>query len=453
VTAVTLSGHGGAGQPAAGYLWRVRAVASVGQALDVVARAEPIVRAWAYLDPGRARREADAVDARTAGDARGSLPLAGLVLGVKDIFDTGDQPTEYGCRLYAGHRPTADASAVALLRTAGAVCLGKTVTAELACSQPGPTTNPHRATHTPGGSSSGSAAAVAAGMADVALGTQTAGSVIRPASFCGVYGFKPSFGTVSAAGVKICAPSLDTVGWFTRDPLLLDRVRICLTGRAPAPRLAAPPRLGLLRTDQWDACTADSQRAVQAAAAAARAAGAAVTDLGQPGFLTGLAGQHQVVMAYETARALAWEHSRHPGSLSAGLRRLLDQGRAVDPADYDAVLARRATALARIDELFAGHDAVLTPAVVGEAPEGLGSTGDPRCARLWSLLGLPSVNLPGAVGSTGLPVGVQLVGPPGRDAELLAITRWLAESGAAPRVVKYEPAGDRLVDRSDWAED
>lgn len=434
---------------AAGYVCRVRAVTAVDQALDVVARVEPMIRAWAYVDPARALREADAVDARAvsapADDPRGGLPLAGIVLGVKDIFDTGDQPTEYGSPLYAGHRPTADASAVALLRAAGAVCLGKTVTAELAFSRPGPTTNPHRATHTPGGSSSGSAAAVAAGMVDGALGTQTAGSVIRPASFCGLYGFKPSFGTVSVAGVKTCAPSLDTVGWFTRDPALLDRIRVCLTGRAPAPRLAAPPRLGLLRSDQWDACAADSQRAVLAAVAAARAAGAAVTDLGQPGFLAGLADQHLVVMAYEAARALAWEYSRYPGSLSAGLRQLLDQGRAADPAEYDVVLARRKAALARIDELFAGHDAVLTPAVIGEAPEGLGSTGDPRCARLWSLLGLPSVNLPGAVGSTGLPVGVQLVGKPGRDAELLAITGWLAESGVAPQVVSYKPTADRLA--------
>ena len=413
----------------------MRAAGAVDRVLEVAARVEPIVRAWAYLDPVRARREADAVDARAASDPRGGLPLAGLVLGVKDIFDTSDQPTEYGSQLYAGHRPVADAAAVALLRAAGAVCLGKTVTAELACSHPGPTTNPHRATHTPGGSSSGSAAAIASGMADVALGTQTAGSVIRPASFCGVYGFKPSFGTVSAAGVKACAPSLDTVGWFARDPVLLDRVRVCLTGREPAPRLAAPPQLGLLRTDQWAGCAADSQRAVLAAAAAARAAGAVVTDLSQPRFLTGLASQHQVVMAYEAARALAWEHSRYPGSLSAGLRQLLDQGRAVDPADYDAVLARRAAALARIDELFTGNDAVLTPAVTGEAPEGLGSTGDPRCARLWSLLGLPCVNLPGAVGDTGLPIGVQLVGRPGRDAELLAIAAWLAESGVTRRVV------------------
>lgn len=420
----------------------MRATASADRALDAVARAEPLVRAWAYLDQDRARREA------AAADARGPLPLTGLVLGVKDIFDTGDQPTEYGSPLYAGHRPVADASAVALLRDAGAVCLGKTVTAELACYQPGPTTNPHRATHTPGGSSSGSAAAVAAGMADVALGTQTAGSVIRPASFCGVYGFKPAFGTVPTAGVKAVAPSLDTVGWFARDPLLLDRIRGCLTGRAPAPRLTAPPRLGLLRTDQWDACDADSRQAVQAAAAAARAAGAAVTDLGEPGFLAGLADQHPVVMAYEAARALAWEHSRHPGSLSAGLRQLLDQGRAVDPADYDAALARRDAALARAGELFAGVDAVLTPAVTGEAPEGLGSTGDPRCARLWSLLGLPAVSLPGAAGRSGLPVGVQLVGRPGGDAGLLAITGWLAGAGVAPRAVPLAGAAGGAANRS-----
>jgi Asp-tRNA(Asn)/Glu-tRNA(Gln) amidotransferase A subunit family amidase len=402
----------------------VRASEAIERVLTVVERAEPVVRAWAYLDADRARQEA-----RDA-DERGDLPLSGVVLGVKDIFDTCDQPAEYGSPLFAGHRPVADAAAVALLRAAGAVCLGKTVTAEFAFLHPGPTTNPHRATHTPGGSSMGSAAAVASGMADIALGTQTAASVIRPASFCGVYGFKPTFGAVSTAGVKTFAPSLDTVGWFARDPLLLDEVRVQLTGRAPMTALAAPPRIGLLRTEQWAACSPDSMLAVEAVAAAARSAGAFVTDVGLPASFVGLADEQRLVMAYEGARSLAWEHRVHRDELSPVLREFLDFGRSVDPDDVDAVRDRRRAALGDCRELFGGQDVLLTPAVIGEAPEGLTSTGDPRLARLWTLLGMPSLSAPAATGSTGMPVGVQFVAPPDRDASLLAVTAWLAGTHA-----------------------
>jgi Asp-tRNA(Asn)/Glu-tRNA(Gln) amidotransferase A subunit family amidase len=397
---------------------------AVEEALAAVERREPVVRAWAHLDPARSRQEADRVDARAP------APLRGTVLGVKDVFDTGDQPTEYGSPIFAGHRPRADASAVALLRQAGAVCLGKTVTAELATFHPGPTTNPHRATHTPGGSSMGSAAAVAAGMADVALGTQTAGSVTRPASFCGVYGFKPTFGTVSVAGLKLVAPSLDTVGWFARDPRLLDAVRVCLTGRPPAPADSSPPRLGVLRTEQWDACGDDGRRAVEALADRAANAGAKVFDSALPESFSGLADRHPVVMGYEAARSLAWERGQGD-ALSDELRDLLDQGASVDPSEYDRVrrLAAAATGPDRLDELFGDADALVTPAVVGEAPEGLASTGDPRFARLWTLLGLPVVTVPVTTGSRGLPVGAQLVGRPGDDGRLLAIARW---AGALP---------------------
>ncbi|MDX6328908.1 MAG: hypothetical protein QOI83_1291, partial [Streptomycetaceae bacterium] len=279
----------------------MNAIAAVERALRAVEEREPKVRAWAWLDADRARAEAVAVERRGGG------PLGGVVVGVKDIFDTWDQPTECGTPIFAGRRPRADAATVSLLRAAGAVCLGKTVTAELASSHPGPTTNPHRATHTPGGSSMGSAAAVACGMADIALGTQTAGSIIRPASFCGVFGFKPTFGTVSPAGVKLFAPSLDTVGWFARTPELLDAVRVCLTGRAPAAPLTGPPRIGVLRTEQWAACAPESAQAVAEMADRARAADAQVSEVTQPDFLDGLAGD-LTVMAYESARTLAWEH-------------------------------------------------------------------------------------------------------------------------------------------------
>lgn len=406
------------------------AVDAVERALRVVADREPVVRAWAHLDPERARREAREVDARaTTSAGAGGLPLRGWVLGAKDVFDTADQPTEHGTPIYAGCRPSADAAAVALLREAGAVCLGKTVTAELAFFSPGPTTNPHRPTHTPGGSSMGSAAAVATGMADIALGTQTAGSVIRPASFCGVYGFKPTFGSVSVAGVKLVAPSLDTVGWFARAPAVLDRVRVALTGRPAAAALGSAPVIGVLRTDEWHLCAPESRRAVELLADAARAHGARVAEVPVPDFLHGLAAEQPAVMTYEAARTLVWEHRTHRDRLSDGLRETLDRGRATDPAEYDRVQARRRQATARLDELFDTADVLLTPAVVGEAPAGLDTTGDPRFARLWTMLGTPSASVPVATGPTGLPVGAQLVGRAGDDARLLAVLDWLSREG------------------------
>ncbi len=250
---------------------------------------------------------------------------------MKDIFDTADQPTEYGSPIYAGHRPRADAGVVAQLRAAGAVVLGKTVTTELAVYTPGPTTNPHRVTHTPGGSSSGSAAAVATGMVDVALGTQTAGSVIRPASFCGVFGYKPTYGTVTTAGVKPVAPSLDTVGWFARDPALLDRVRVALTGRAPAVARDRPPRLGQV--------LAGSHDTVASACSAAVRHGAHVVGPWAPlAEFEDLVDNQSVVMAYEAVRSLAWEWTTQRERLSPNLQRVLATGDGTSAADYDAVV-------------------------------------------------------------------------------------------------------------------
>jgi amidase len=395
----------------------VTALDAVERALSRIREWEPTVHAWAFLDDDRARHEARAA----AG------PLAGIVLGVKDIFDTGDQPTEYGSAIYAGHRPWGDAGVVAQLRAAGVVALGKTVTTEFAVFEPGPTTNPHRATHTPGGSSSGSAAAVATGMVDAALGTQTAGSVIRPASFCGVFGYKPTYGTVTTAGVKPVAPSLDTVGWFARDVDMLDRVRVVLTGRASAPSLDAPPRIALVRTDQWLDASSDSRDAVEGAADRAADAAATVTETVMPAAFDRLTADQPIVMAYEMARSLAWERRNHRALLSANLQRLLEQGEAVDPHEYDRVVEDAAIArVAAPDNLFGDSDVLLTFAADGEAPEGLGHTGAPRFARLWTLLGFPTIAIPGMTGSTGLPVGVQLVGRRGDDALVLACARWLA---------------------------
>lgn len=398
----------------------VESRAAVERAVAAVADREDEVRAWAHLDVERALSAADEIDASIP-----PPPLSGIVLGVKDVIDTADHPTEYGSVIYAGHRPSADAAAVLKLRHAGAVCLGKTVTAELAMFHPGPTRNPHRPDHTPGGSSSGSAAAVAAGMADIALGTQTAGSVIRPASFCGVWGFKPTFGAVSVAGVKTVAPSLDAVGWFAASAEALETVRTVLTGRPQASEPGQLPRLALLRTEQWPLANADGRAALEQAARAAGQAGARVTELAMPPVLDGLAEQQPIIQAYEAARALAWERATHGPDLSEGLRGILDWGAAISEVDYDDVRATVARARMAVGEVFGDADVLLTPAVIGEAPLGLESTGDPRFARLWTLLGWPALSVPGLVGRTGMPVGVQLIARPGADRSLLGWGRWL----------------------------
>ncbi len=395
-----------------------RAADAVEAALAVVDQREATVRAWAFLDPDLARAEARAVDARGG-------PLQGLVLGVKDIFDTADMPTECGSPIYAGRRPTSDAVAVALLRRTGATVLGKTVTTEFALFSPGPTTNPHRATHTPGGSSSGSAAAVSAGMCDLALGTQTAGSVIRPASFCGVFGFKPTFGMVSPAGVKQVAPSLDTVGWFARDVQTLERAHEALTGRLPAPPPAGPLRIAVVRTDLWERASADTHTAIANAAERAANGGAVVVDRDLPDAFVGIAEDQRVIQAYEAARSLGAEHTTHRDQLSAGILEVLDWGASLEPAKYARARARGAEARQQLDALFGDADVLLVPAAVGEAPEGLESPGDPIFSRPWAILGVPLVSVPGLSGSTGLPIGVQLVARHGDDDKLLAAARGL----------------------------
>jgi Asp-tRNA(Asn)/Glu-tRNA(Gln) amidotransferase A subunit family amidase len=392
--------------------------AAVRRARDAIAAREHVVRAWAFLDLDRASAEAAQRDRELA------QPMSGTTLAIKDMFDTADYPTEYGSALFTGHQPRADAAVVARLRAAGAIPLGKTVTAELACAHPGPTTNPHDPSHTPGGSSMGSAAAVAAGMADVALGTQTAASITRPASYCGVYGFKPSFGTVSTAGLKLVSPSLDTVGWFAREPRLLQLVHTCLTGR-PVSTPADAPRFAVCRTPMWEQASLDSQHAVHSVEVAARERGARVRGSVQDSGLSALCAAQLVIQAYETAQSLAWEAERSE-RLSESLRSLLDAGDRASAADYDDARAVRREAGRQLDALFGDADFLITPAAPGEAPEGLGSTGDPLFGRPWSLLGLPAVSIPWATGGGGLPVGVQLVARAGRDSDLLAATRWLA---------------------------
>ncbi|WP_119165307.1 amidase [Algihabitans albus] len=382
--------------------------------LSRIAAREPEVKAWACLEADVARKAA----------APG--PLSGLPIGVKDVFDTADWPTGCGSPLYAGHRPGHDAAAVALARAAGCVLPGKTVTTEFAYFYPGPTANPHNPAHTPGGSSSGSAAAVGAGMVPFALGTQTAGSVIRPAAFCGVVGYKPTFGTISTFGVKQFGWSLDTVGVFARDLADAALLAEVLSGLPLRPRGdAGAPRIGLYRAARWSVASDPMTAALEAAAAAARAAGAQVAEVELPEACDALFDDQKLVMAYEGARALAHERRCHRDALSAPLLELTDAGAQADPGDYLQARVRTRAARTALGALFAEVDVLLTPPAAGAAPRGLNATGDPAFNRAWTLLGQPCVTLPAGRDSSGLPLGLQLVGGFDDDARLLAAATWL----------------------------
>ena len=388
--------------------------------LERVAARDDALHAFTHVDAVSALAQARALD---AGPVRG--PLHGLPLGVKDLFDTTDLPTAYGSGVYAHHRPAADAASVTLCREAGAIVLGKTVTTEFAYFTPGPTVNPHNALHTPGGSSSGSAAAVADHMVPLALGTQTAGSIIRPAAYCGVVGYKPSLGRVVHAGVKSLSPTLDVIGGFGRsveDAALLGAV---LTGdlRLLDNHVHGALRIGLFPSPSWPEADADTQKAwEQATQALAKNSDhcqdqALVQDFGE------LIQLQKDVMSYEMARSLSFERLRHREALSPALQTLLDTGMAISGAQHAANLQRTADWRLRIDALFERHDVLLTPSTTGAAPEGLAATGDPLFCRSWSLLGLPAVHLPLLRNAKGLPVGLQLVGRMGEDHKLLAAAR------------------------------
>ena len=408
---------------------RLSAEALAASYLEQIAAREEVVGAWQYLDREQALAEARQCDREAP---RG--PLHGVPIAVKDLIDTCDMPTAYGSPIYRGHRPAADAACVALARAAGAVVLGKTVTTEFATFTPGRTANPHNPAHTPGGSSSGSAAAVADGMAPLGFGTQTAGSVIRPASFCGVFGYKPSFGLISRAGVKPLADSLDTVGVYARtvdDAAFFAGV---LSERPALRHLAIPeraPRFGLYRTPMWDEAEPATAAALDMARAALDRAGAVVEELAIAPDHQGLTEAQDRIMGFETCRALAYERTRHSAELSPRLAQLLDAGMAVGAADYDAARAVAEAARAGLAKFFGGCDAILTPAAPGEAPAGLGYTGNPVFNRMWTLLGTPCAALPAYWGNSGLPTAVQLVGRLGDDARLLGCAAFLERALAA----------------------
>jgi len=355
--------------------------------------------------------------ARERADQLATLPLRGLPIGVKDIYDTADLPTQYGSAIYAGHRPKADAAMVALIRRAGGVVIGKTVTTEFASLQPARTCNPHNLAHTPGGSSSGSAAAIAAGMVPIALGSQTGGSVIRPAAYCGVVGFKPSFRLLPTIGMKCFSWSLDTVGLFAAGvsdaafaAALISGRDLRIDGTEPA-----APRIALVRTQSWSEASASMQDAIARATRAAEAAGAKVTEVELPPIFEMATQAHGTIQDHEAYRALADEIDRHRDRLGPILREQLDKAAAITPAAYDDARRRARQARRAFVDFMEGIDVLLTPSAPGAAPHGLSSTGKPTFNRIWTLLGTPCVNVPGLFDSAGLPLGVQIVGRFARD--------------------------------------
>ncbi|MBT2324490.1 amidase [Variovorax paradoxus] len=397
------------------------AEAAVRAALERIAEREPLIHAWQHVDAEGAIAAARALDARGLSGLVGLL--GGVPIGVKDLIATADMPTRYGSPIYEGFRPAADAGCVAIARSAGAVVLGKTVTTEFAYFSPGPTANPCNPAHTPGGSSSGSAAAVADGMVPIAFGTQTAGSLIRPASFCGVFALKPGYGAPSLAGVKPFSPSLDTLGWLARSADDLELMRCAMNGTAFAPLPVPAPgalRLGICRTHEWPAIDAGGAAAYEQALERAAAAGVALSDVALPAAWAGLLEAQKTVMAYEAARQLDTEWRQYPAQLSAALGALLQTGRDCTDEAYAEALAQAAGARRLLPELMRDVDALLVPAAPGEAPAGLAATGDPAFNRIWTLLGPPCVGVPGLRGPQGLPIGVQLVGHAEHERELLA---------------------------------
>lgn len=384
--------------------------------LERIAERESVVGAWTHLSVEQVLAEARMFD---AGGIRG--PLHGLPLGVKDLIDTVQYPTAYGSPIYAGHRPAWDAACVARARAAGALVLGKTVSTEFATFHPGKTANPHNPSCTPGGSSSGSAAAVADGMVPLAYGTQTAGSVIRPAAFCGVVGFKPSFGLISRAGVKSLSESLDTLGVFARDVVDAALFSGVLAGREwLPPEKSVVPRIGLCRTSVWDQAEPAAQVMFEQAASILASRGNRIREVELPAGFDGLFGAQTEIMAFELNHALNYEYANHFGQLSQSLQEMFAVGRAVTPEQYDKQVRLARQCRLQLDAVFDDLDVLLTLSAPGEAPEGLGATGNPQFNRIWTLLGSPCIHLPFGSGPRGLPLGVQVVGKCGDDRRLLA---------------------------------
>jgi len=392
--------------------------AALRQAHQAIAARDDELQAFAYVD-GSAQ-------------AAASGPLRGVAVGLKDIIDTADMPTQMGTPIYAGWRPRADAAIVSLLHRAGATVIGKTATTPLVYLDPTVTRNPRNPAHTPGGSSSGSAAAVGAGLIPLAVGTQTGGSVIRPASFCGVAAVKPSFRLLPTVGVKPFAWTLDTLGLFAATVADVAYALAAVTGRDALRidrRTIAAPRIGVMTQDFAGGPDPDGATALDAAARAAERAGAVVRSVRPSPALAEAFHAHGPIQNYEARQALAWEYDSHRALLGPLLRQLLDEAQTIPAEAYDDArgVAHRAR-LALKEETFRDVDVLLTHAAPGAAPEGLGGTGDSRFNRVWTLMGTPCVNVPGLETERGLPVGVQIIASFGGDAQALAAAAFVEDA-------------------------
>ena len=406
---------------------------------------EESIGAWTHLDKEIAMQQArEADEFRSRGLRVGALH--GIPIGIKDIIDTRDYATELGTVLHEGRKPSIDATLVSLLKEAGAIILGKTVTTELAVLEPGKTSNPHNNAHTPGGSSSGSAAAVDSAMVPLAVGTQTNGSVIRPASFCGIYGFKPSFGRISRQGILKQSPPLDTVGLFARcldDLALIADVVMRYDAQDDAMSPIAPPCMisvmaepipvdpvfAFVRTPAWDKTeqvTKDSFRELIEAINESKPKTIDIFDL--PEQFDTIFEDHRKVMEADLARNFAEEYTRGKTQLSKGLCSMIERGQQITDQEYNASVATIADYASSLDEIFELYDAILTPATPGPAPAGLHTTGDPVMNTIWTFCGTPALNLPLLQSEEGLPLGVQLVGEKNDDARLFRSARWLLDS-------------------------
>lgn len=395
----------------------------VSACLEHISEREPEVGAWQYLDAQYAIAQARALD---KSGKRG--PLIGVPCAIKDVIDTCDMPTEYGSPIYRGHQPKADAACVALTRKACAVVMGKAVTTEFANFHPGKTRNPLDSTRTPGGSSSGSAAAVAAGMVPVAIGTQGTASTIRPASFCGVFGYRPTYGDLRCAGVKEASGSMDTLGLFTRSIEDIAWYRDVLLGVTPEPlpENARIPRIGLCRTHRWLELEPYTQQLIEDAAEKLARADAKIGEVNLPPVFEQVPEAHRWITSFEFARNFTWEIENHWDEISDTLR----NGRLKDglSCSYDRFCRARDLAdqcRHQLPSIFGDYDVLLTAPAAGEAPVGLSSTGSAAFCAIWSAMHVPAVTLPVFKGRNGLPVGAQLIGKPSEDRRLFAAARWI----------------------------
>jgi Asp-tRNA(Asn)/Glu-tRNA(Gln) amidotransferase A subunit family amidase len=387
--------------------------------LDHIATRDPTVRAFAHFDPAQVRKAAAATRPG---------PLQGIPIGIKDVLDTADMPSQYGSPIWANWQPKADSAPVAWARKAGAIAIGKTVTTEFATRKPGPTMNPANPAHTPGGSSSGSAAGVGAGLFPLAYGTQTAGSVIRPAAFCGAVGYKPTFGLISRIGMKIMADSLDTIGVIARTVADCALFAGAVSGRDlgdPDTKPGTTPRIGICHSPAWDAAAPETQALLTRVTEALARAGATVTHRELPNAFNALVDAQPIIMNSESARALGWELANHPDQLSDGLRERLEWGLSQTEAALQNAYATFATTQHAFPDATKDLDILVTPSAPGEAPKGLEWTGDPAFNSIWTSLHVPCVTVPAGTGPNGLPLGIQIVGRHGDDRAVLAWARWV----------------------------